>query len=95
MLYRVAVDLKMDGMLFQLSVFHLFNKIFSDPAASAYKVGFQNPLLKLLIIIFYIFKTGFLLAGYFCVLPGKMYKYRLVKNVPVKMSGNNAHNKSL
>ncbi|KAK2821427.1 hypothetical protein Q7C36_020770 [Tachysurus vachellii] len=37
MLYRVAVDLKMDALLFQLSVFHLFNKIFTDPAASAYK----------------------------------------------------------
>ncbi|KAB5537051.1 hypothetical protein PHYPO_G00114380 [Pangasianodon hypophthalmus] len=37
MLYRIAVDLKMDALLFQLSVFHLFNKIFTDPAASAYK----------------------------------------------------------
>ncbi|GAA6107907.1 protein timeless homolog [Tachysurus ichikawai] len=37
MLYRVSVDLKMDALLFQLSVFHLFNKIFTDPAASAYK----------------------------------------------------------
>ncbi|XP_060766710.1 protein timeless homolog [Neoarius graeffei] len=37
MLYRIAVDLKMDALLFQLSVFHLFNKIFADPAASAYK----------------------------------------------------------
>ena len=38
MLHRVAVDLKMDALLFQLSVFHLFNKILSDPAAAAYKV---------------------------------------------------------
>lgn len=37
MLYRLAVDLKMDALLFQLSVFHLFNKIITDPAASAYK----------------------------------------------------------
>ncbi|XP_072238481.1 protein timeless homolog [Leuresthes tenuis] len=37
MLHRVAVDLKMDALLFQLSVFHLFNKILSDPAAAAYK----------------------------------------------------------
>lgn len=38
MLHRVAVDLKMDALFFQLSVFHLFNKIMSDPAAAAYKV---------------------------------------------------------
>uniref|UniRef100_A0A7N6FFM4 Timeless circadian clock n=1 Tax=Anabas testudineus TaxID=64144 RepID=A0A7N6FFM4_ANATE len=37
MLHRLAVDLKMDGLLFQLSVFSLFNKILSDPAAAAYK----------------------------------------------------------
>ncbi|KAM7401954.1 hypothetical protein PAMP_017231 [Pampus punctatissimus] len=37
MLYRLAVSLKMDAQLFQLSVFHLFNKILSDPAAAAYK----------------------------------------------------------
>lgn len=37
MLHRVAVDLKMDALLYQLSVFHLFNKILSDPAAAAYK----------------------------------------------------------
>uniref|UniRef100_A0A3B3CT90 Timeless circadian clock n=2 Tax=Oryzias melastigma TaxID=30732 RepID=A0A3B3CT90_ORYME len=37
MLHRLAVDLKMDALLFQLSVFHLFNKILSDPAAEAYK----------------------------------------------------------
>lgn len=38
MLHRLAVDLKMDALLFQLSVFNLFNKILSDPAAAAYKV---------------------------------------------------------
>lgn len=38
MLHRVAVDLKMDALLYQLSVFHLFNKILTDPAAAAYKV---------------------------------------------------------
>ncbi|KAG8007909.1 Protein timeless-like protein [Nibea albiflora] len=38
MLHRLAVDLKMDALLFQLSVFSLFNKILSDPAAAAYKV---------------------------------------------------------
>ncbi|XP_076866320.1 protein timeless homolog [Brachyhypopomus gauderio] len=37
MLYRVAVDLKMEAQLFQLSVFYLFNKILTDPAAAAYK----------------------------------------------------------
>nr|XP_061814353.1 protein timeless homolog [Nerophis lumbriciformis] len=37
MLHRVAFDLKMDALLYQLSVFHLFNKLLSDPAASAYK----------------------------------------------------------
>ncbi|KAM4588760.1 protein timeless homolog isoform 1-T2 [Odontesthes bonariensis] len=37
MLHRIAVDLKMDALLFQLSIFHLFNKILSDPAAAAYK----------------------------------------------------------
>ncbi|XP_066564287.1 protein timeless homolog isoform X3 [Amia ocellicauda] len=37
MLHRVAVDLKMDALLFQLSVFCLFNKILCDPAATAYK----------------------------------------------------------
>uniref|UniRef100_UPI003AAC0EDC protein timeless homolog isoform X1 n=1 Tax=Centroberyx gerrardi TaxID=166262 RepID=UPI003AAC0EDC len=37
MLHRLAVDLKMDALLFQLSVFCLFNKILSDPAAAAYK----------------------------------------------------------
>uniref|UniRef100_A0A8C9WY44 Timeless circadian clock n=1 Tax=Sander lucioperca TaxID=283035 RepID=A0A8C9WY44_SANLU len=37
MLHRLAVDLKMDAQLFQLSVFNVFNKILSDPAAAAYK----------------------------------------------------------
>uniref|UniRef100_A0A4W5RPD2 Timeless circadian clock n=1 Tax=Hucho hucho TaxID=62062 RepID=A0A4W5RPD2_9TELE len=37
MLHRLAVDLKMDALLFQLSVFCLFNKILGDPAAAAYK----------------------------------------------------------
>lgn len=37
MLHRLAVDLKMDALLFQLSVFHIFNKLLSDPAAAAYK----------------------------------------------------------
>ncbi|XP_061641698.1 protein timeless homolog [Phyllopteryx taeniolatus] len=37
MLHRVAFDLKMDALLYQLSVFHLFNKILRDAAASAYK----------------------------------------------------------
>ncbi|XP_033822405.1 protein timeless homolog [Periophthalmus magnuspinnatus] len=36
MLHRVAVDLKMDALLFQLSVFHIFNKLLSDPAAAAF-----------------------------------------------------------
>lgn len=37
MLHRISYDLKMEGLLFQLSVFHLFNHIFSDPAAGIYK----------------------------------------------------------
>uniref|UniRef100_UPI00398EAEF9 protein timeless homolog n=1 Tax=Pristiophorus japonicus TaxID=55135 RepID=UPI00398EAEF9 len=37
LLYRVAYDLKMDTLLYQLSVFHLFNHILGDPAASAYQ----------------------------------------------------------
>ncbi|XP_030632953.1 protein timeless homolog isoform X2 [Chanos chanos] len=37
MLHRLTVDLKMEGLLFQLSVFCLFNKILGDPAASAYQ----------------------------------------------------------
>lgn len=42
MLHRLAVDLKMDALLFQLSVFNLFNKILSDPAAAAYRVQWQQ-----------------------------------------------------
>lgn len=38
MLHRLAFGLKMDALLFQLSVFHLFNKILNDPAAAAYEV---------------------------------------------------------
>lgn len=38
MLHRLAFGLKMDALLFQLSVFHLFNKILNDPAAAAYQV---------------------------------------------------------
>ncbi|CAL8401457.1 unnamed protein product [Arctogadus glacialis] len=37
MLHRLAVDLKMDALLYQLSVFGAFNRILSDPAAAAYK----------------------------------------------------------
>ncbi|XP_067880636.1 protein timeless homolog isoform X2 [Heterodontus francisci] len=37
MLYRVAYNLKMDTLLYQLSVFHLFNHILEDPAASSYQ----------------------------------------------------------
>ncbi|KAM9361460.1 protein timeless homolog [Symphorus nematophorus] len=48
MLHRLAVDLKMDALLFQLSVFNLFNKILSDPAAAAYMelVTFAKYVLK-------------------------------------------------
>lgn len=38
MLHRLAVDMKMEALLYQLSVFSLFNKILGDPAASAYQV---------------------------------------------------------
>uniref|UniRef100_A0A670HWM7 Timeless circadian regulator n=1 Tax=Podarcis muralis TaxID=64176 RepID=A0A670HWM7_PODMU len=37
MLHRIACDLKMEALLFQLSVFCLFNRLLSDPAAGAYK----------------------------------------------------------
>nr|VAX52545.1 Timeless circadian clock [Squalius carolitertii]VAX52547.1 Timeless circadian clock [Squalius pyrenaicus] len=37
MLHRLAVDMKMEALLYQLSVFSLFNKILGDPAASAYQ----------------------------------------------------------
>ncbi|KAL0978263.1 hypothetical protein UPYG_G00168150 [Umbra pygmaea] len=48
MLHRLAVDLKMDALLFQLSVFSIFNKILADPAAAAYKelVTFAKFVLK-------------------------------------------------
>ncbi|XP_040839530.1 protein timeless homolog [Ochotona curzoniae] len=37
MLHRLAHDLKMEALLFQLSIFCLFNRLLSDPAAEAYK----------------------------------------------------------
>ncbi|XP_015285196.1 PREDICTED: protein timeless homolog [Gekko japonicus] len=37
MLHRIAHDLKMEALLFQLSVFCLFNRLLSDPASGAYK----------------------------------------------------------
>ncbi|XP_053153417.1 protein timeless homolog [Hemicordylus capensis] len=37
MLHRIAYDLKMEALLFQLSVFCLFNRLLNDPAAGAYK----------------------------------------------------------
>ncbi|KAM6215560.1 protein timeless homolog [Rhynchocyon petersi] len=37
MLHRLAHDLKMEALLFQLSIFCLFNRLLSDPAAGAYK----------------------------------------------------------
>lgn len=37
MLHRLAVDLKMDALFYQLSVFCLFNKILEDPAVAAYQ----------------------------------------------------------
>uniref|UniRef100_A0A6Q2YDH2 Timeless circadian clock n=1 Tax=Esox lucius TaxID=8010 RepID=A0A6Q2YDH2_ESOLU len=48
MLHRLAVDLKMDALLFQLSVFCIFNKILADPSAAAYKelVTFAKFVLK-------------------------------------------------
>ncbi|MEE6471539.1 hypothetical protein FKM82_009297 [Ascaphus truei] len=48
MLHRIAYDLKMDALLFQLSVFCLFNRILSDQAATAYKelVTFSKYILN-------------------------------------------------
>ncbi|XP_067385616.1 protein timeless homolog isoform X2 [Emydura macquarii macquarii] len=37
MLHRIACDLKMEALLFQLSVFCLFNRLLSDPSAAAYQ----------------------------------------------------------
>ncbi|CAM4605558.1 unnamed protein product [Lepidochelys kempii] len=37
MLHRIAYDLKMEALLFQLSVFCIFNRLLSDPSATAYK----------------------------------------------------------
>ncbi|XP_070266079.1 protein timeless homolog [Myotis yumanensis] len=37
MLHRLAHDLKMEALLFQLSLFCLFNRLLSDPAAGAYR----------------------------------------------------------
>ncbi|XP_057614159.1 protein timeless homolog isoform X1 [Chionomys nivalis] len=37
MLHRLAHDLGMEALLFQLSLFCLFNRLLSDPAAGAYK----------------------------------------------------------
>lgn len=37
MLHRLAHDLKMEALLFQLSLFCLFNRVLSDPAAGAYQ----------------------------------------------------------
>ncbi|XP_007953322.1 protein timeless homolog [Orycteropus afer afer] len=37
MLHRLAHDLKMEALLFQLSLFCVFNHLLSDPAAEAYK----------------------------------------------------------
>ncbi|XP_026077819.1 protein timeless homolog [Carassius auratus] len=37
MLHRLAVDLKMEALLYQLSIFSSFNKILEDPAAAAYQ----------------------------------------------------------
>uniref|UniRef100_A0A8C8RTP0 Timeless circadian regulator n=1 Tax=Pelusios castaneus TaxID=367368 RepID=A0A8C8RTP0_9SAUR len=37
MLHRIACDLKMEALLFQLSIFCLFDRLLSDPSAAAYK----------------------------------------------------------
>lgn len=48
MLHRIAYDLKMEALLFQLSVFCVFNRILNDPVASAYKelVAFSKFILN-------------------------------------------------
>ncbi|XP_063808638.1 protein timeless homolog isoform X2 [Pseudophryne corroboree] len=48
MLHRIAYDLKMEALLFQLSIFCLFNRIFNDAAASVYKelVAFSKYILS-------------------------------------------------
>uniref|UniRef100_A0A8C1L9W6 Timeless circadian clock n=1 Tax=Cyprinus carpio TaxID=7962 RepID=A0A8C1L9W6_CYPCA len=37
MLHRLAVDLKMEALLYQLSIFSMFNKILEDPAVAVYQ----------------------------------------------------------
>ncbi|XP_020845704.1 protein timeless homolog isoform X2 [Phascolarctos cinereus] len=37
MLHRLAHDLKMEALLFQISLFCLFHRLFNDPASGAYK----------------------------------------------------------
>ncbi|XP_056590423.1 protein timeless homolog isoform X2 [Triplophysa dalaica] len=48
MLHRLAVDLKMEALFYQLSVFCVFNKILEDPAAEVYQelVTFAKFVLK-------------------------------------------------
>lgn len=53
MLHRLAFGLKMDALLFQLSVFHLFNKILNDPAAAAYEA--QSFFAHLFSLFFFFF----------------------------------------
>lgn len=49
MLHRIAYDLKMEALLFQLSVFCLFNRLLSDPAAGAYKVRWNRDVRGLVL----------------------------------------------
>ncbi|KAK2492151.1 hypothetical protein MC885_010070 [Smutsia gigantea] len=55
MLHRLAHDLNMEALLFQLSLFCLFNRLLSDPAAGAYK--------ELVIFAKYILSKFFALAA--------------------------------
>jgi len=46
MLHRIAVDLHMDGLLFQASVFRTFQAVLDDPAVECYSVCPLIPLLS-------------------------------------------------
>lgn len=74
MLHRLAVDLKMEALFYQLSVFCVFNKILEDPAAEVYQVRQHTlhwstnrchwiPFDIWLNIFVILFLAG---AGYFC-----------------------------
>lgn len=43
LLHRLARELRVEGLLFQLSLFALFHRLFRDPAAGAHQVSRRPP----------------------------------------------------